>query len=183
MTTSFLKAEETVTFAQQFPNVHTAEVIAGEFGKNVNDVMDQSVLSCTEFDLEQKGLADVTGIDVFTNLQYLNLSSNQITSILESIGKLSDLQILNLLDNQLTNVPESIGNLTGLIGIDLSNNHLSVLPLSLIKLQSINEYLNLSNQTISLLPKDFITQSFTLTSSITAMGEVVPHLLAEQVIV
>ena len=30
-----------VTFAQQFPNIHTAEVIAKKFGKSVNDEMDK----------------------------------------------------------------------------------------------------------------------------------------------
>ena len=43
-----------VTFAQQFPNAHPAEVIASCFGKIVNDVMDDNALDCRLLSLEKK---------------------------------------------------------------------------------------------------------------------------------
>ncbi|AMP20975.1 hypothetical protein AZF37_07200 [endosymbiont 'TC1' of Trimyema compressum] len=72
---SFLKAEDVtitngqVTFAQQFPNSHTAEVVANQFGKTVNDLMDSNVLNTTFCDFNSQGLTDITGIDILTNLQ------------------------------------------------------------------------------------------------------------------
>ena len=53
-----------VTFAQQFPNSLTAEVIASKFGKTVNDVLDENVLSCTELNLKEQGLTDIKGKEV-----------------------------------------------------------------------------------------------------------------------
>ena len=47
-----------VTFAQHFANTHTAEVILNNFGKSVNEVMDDNVLASSEIWLRQQGLTD-----------------------------------------------------------------------------------------------------------------------------
>ena len=61
-------------------------------------------------------------------LQTLDLSDNQLTTLPESIGKLTNLQELNLGYNQLTTLPESIGQLTNLQELYLYNTQLTTLP-------------------------------------------------------
>ena len=63
-------------------------------GKNVNDVMDDSVLGCTELKLCQQGLTDIAGIDIFTELRVLYLHNNQLTNLPESISNLINLREL-----------------------------------------------------------------------------------------
>ena len=64
----------------------------------------------------------------------LDLSELGLTSLPESLGKLSGLQTLYLSGNQLTSLPESLGKLSGLQKLDLSGNQLTSLPESLGKL-------------------------------------------------
>ena len=70
----------------------------------------------------------------FTQLEWLYLDGNRLTSLPESIaggtsgGNLTSLERLYLTDNQLTSLPESIGNLTSLEGLYLVNNQLTRLP-------------------------------------------------------
>ena len=80
---------------------------------------------------------------------------------------------MNLENNQLTSLPVSLGNLNKLHKLLLTQNQLAIVPGFFKNLTNL-EKVDLSNQTISLLPKDFTTQTFTLTSSIKAMGEIVP---------
>ncbi|AMP20223.1 hypothetical protein AZF37_02680 [endosymbiont 'TC1' of Trimyema compressum] len=101
--------EGQVTFAQQFPNAHTADVMASYFGKSVSDVIDQNILETEYLYLSDNMLIDITGIDIFTNLQKLYLDSNQLASIPNSIDNLSNVQTLSLGYNQLTSIPQSIG--------------------------------------------------------------------------
>ncbi|MDE5086708.1 MAG: leucine-rich repeat domain-containing protein, partial [Trichodesmium sp. St16_bin2-tuft] len=83
-------------------------------------------------------------------LEILNLSSNQLTSLPESISKLSNLTVLNLSYNQLTSLPESIGELSNLTDLDLSCNQLKSLPESISELSNLTELGLSSNQLISL---------------------------------
>ena len=56
----------------------------------------------------------------------LNLYSNQLSSLPESIGRLVNLQELFLSNNKLSSLPESIGRLASLLRLYLDNNQLSV---------------------------------------------------------
>ena len=63
-----------------------------------------------------------------TNLTYLGLGHNQLTSLPPEIGNLTNLTYLDLGHNQLTSLPPGIGNLTNLYEIILHSNQFSSLP-------------------------------------------------------
>ena len=80
------------------------------------------------------------------NLQELLIQGNQLTSLPESIGRLSKLKILYLSVNQLTHLPKSIGQLHRLQTLYLSVNLLSSLPDSIGQLINLQELLLQGNQ-------------------------------------
>jgi len=84
-----------------------------------------------------------------SNLQYLFLGNNQLTSLPESIGNLSSLKELHLLGNQLTSLPESIGNLSSLEKLHLLGNQLTSLPESIGNLSNL-QHLSMDSKLTSL---------------------------------
>ena len=87
-----------------------------------------------------------------TNLTWLGLYKNEFTTLPDCIGKLTSLEELNLDHNQLTTLPESIGNLTNLKSLYLESNELTNLPdpiESLIKLTN----LDLGDNDFTILPE------------------------------
>lgn len=92
------------------------------------------------------------------NLKCLSLNSNQLTSLVDSLEKIEKLEILNLRFNQLTNLPESISNLTRLNSLSLSNNLLTSLPNSIGNLSNLTE-LYLGNNQLKDLPKSLSSLS------------------------
>ncbi|MEK7399563.1 MAG: COR domain-containing protein, partial [Candidatus Poribacteria bacterium] len=94
-------------------------------------------------------------IGKLTQLQSLDVDSNRLTSLPESIGQLTQLQILSAKNNQLTSLPESIGQLAQLKLLDASNNRLTNLPESIENLTSL-EILRLSGNDALNLPKEVI---------------------------
>jgi Leucine-rich repeat (LRR) protein len=69
----------------------------------------------------------------------LNLYSNNLNLLPNSIGSLIELEYLYLENNKLVTLPESIGNLINLKILDISYNCIENLPDSLIKLQNLGE--------------------------------------------
>ncbi|ESR42081.1 hypothetical protein CICLE_v10011171mg [Citrus x clementina] len=87
-----------------------------------------------------KGELGRLNFSCFPNLQYLDLSNNNLSgSILSQIGSLSNLKYLDLDRNNLTGtIPKEIGSLRNLEGLDLSSNKLSgVLPQEIGNLKSL----------------------------------------------
>jgi len=95
-------------------------------------------------------------VEQLTQLTELNLSSNQLTTLPDSLGQLTQLTSLNLSDNQLTTLPDSLGQLTQLTELNLKNNRLTILPESLGQLTQLT-ILNLKNTQLTLL-SEFIGQ-------------------------
>lgn len=102
-----VKAQSSVTFEEQFPNPHTAEVMASYFGKAVTDVIDDTDLSTSSLSLDSQELTDITGITIFTELSGLFLDNNQLTKLPDNFNELSNLRLISLSNNQLTSLPDS----------------------------------------------------------------------------
>ncbi|MEG2643416.1 MAG: leucine-rich repeat domain-containing protein, partial [Eubacterium sp.] len=147
------------TFTQQFnpegteAGAHTAEVVAAACGSTVDTVIDAAMIEKTTLlDLRRQGLTQIDGIEIFSNLESLDLNGNQLTSLPDSIGNLEQLEMLDLSENQLTSLPESIGNLVNLQILGLISNQLTSLPESIENLVNL-EWLYLSRNQLTSLPE------------------------------
>jgi internalin A len=76
-------------------------------------------------------------LEKLTSLQTLELFDNQITSLPESLEKLTSLQTLLVWNNKLTSLPESLGKLTSLQTLDLTENQLTNLPVGIRELRGL----------------------------------------------
>lgn len=88
---------------------------------------------------------------LFSLLQKLWLSKNQINDLAREVGRLSSLILLSLDNNQLSNLPGEVGQLSVLSQLSLDNNQLSNLPKEVSKLSTL-ESLTLSNNRFSSFP-------------------------------
>ncbi|KAK3582011.1 hypothetical protein CHS0354_039677 [Potamilus streckersoni] len=95
----------------------------------------------------QRTLANFpSGLDSLTNLQDIDLSSNDLTRVPEPLYKLTSLKRLNLSNNQITELSLLIDTWTSMEVLNLSRNKLTSLPASLHKLASLRKLLVNSNQ-------------------------------------
>ncbi len=87
-------------------------------------------------------------------LEYsLDLSSNQLTTLPESLSEFKALRRLDLQDNRLTTLPESLGQLASLQTLLLDHNELTKLPKSLGRLSALRT-LALQNNRLTTLPQE-----------------------------
>jgi small GTP-binding protein len=84
-------------------------------------------------------------IGQLSNLQSLNLSGNQLSSLSPKIGLLSNLKILYLYNNPLSSLPAEIGQLTKLEKLELPDTEISNLPPEIRK-QGLTAILNFYRQ-------------------------------------
>jgi len=89
-------------------------------------------------------------ISDLTELYYLSLNQNQISSLPESIGNLINLNALYLNDNVLSDIPSSLGNMLYLNSLYLANNQLTSLPASIGNLVYLSMLVVNGNQLTSL---------------------------------
>jgi internalin A len=105
----------------------------------------------TNLDLSSNQLSGLPeSIGALSNLRVLDLRNNQLKRLSAAIGQLTNLQELYLYDNQLTNLPAAIGQLANLVILGLSDNQLIGLPDSLGQLKSL-EILFLSGNNLTRL--------------------------------
>lgn len=150
-----VKAAVGDTIAETFPDQNMAQGVANTISSgDVNAVLTQVMADgLTTLTINGQGIQNATGIDVFSNLEYLNLGYNELENLPDSIGNLSNLQYLNLAYNQLSSLPTSIGNLINLKNIELSNNQfLTSLPESIGNLSAL-EYFTSSETSLESLPE------------------------------
>jgi hypothetical protein len=76
-----------------------------------------------KLDLSELGLRELPpSIGQLTQLQVLNVSSNQLTALPEALGQLTQLEELDVSGNQLTALPETLKRLTRLQALYLHDN-------------------------------------------------------------
>lgn len=90
-----------------------------------------------------------------TNLIILNLSSNFLEEIPDEVENLQCLKEFNLGFNRLKSLPESMGNLSRLLILNINNNRLTSLPESFGNLAKLTR-LNASSNLITSVPNSFI---------------------------
>jgi Leucine-rich repeat (LRR) protein len=79
-------------------------------------------------------------LNFFMTLQVLNISSNHLKLLPDSIGQLEKLCVFNISSNQLKALPDSVGNMKCLQHLDVHDNkHLKVLPASLARATGLRE--------------------------------------------
>jgi leucine-rich repeat protein SHOC2 len=106
----------------------------------------------TDLDLRSNKLYILPeSIGNLSNLVSLDLRNNELCILPESIGKLTNLTKLYLDYNRLTDLPESISNLANLTLLDLDNNQLTNLTDCISNLTNLN-VLNLRNNQLANLP-------------------------------
>lgn len=89
----------------------------------------------------------------FNQLEVLDLDSNNLIYLPESIGNLNRLMVLSISGNRkLKRLPESIGNLKRLRNLDADSTGLIALPESMSKLKKLR-YLNINRTYVKSLPK------------------------------
>ncbi|MCK4934155.1 MAG: leucine-rich repeat domain-containing protein, partial [Simkaniaceae bacterium] len=93
-----------------------------------------------------------------TELNYLALNHNQLTSIPETFSSLTHLGVLYLGQNQLTTIPDSLSSLTGLWWLDLSHNQLTKIPEAFSSLTHLKQ-LELSQNPLLSIPKFVLDQN------------------------
>jgi len=111
----------------------------------------------TELVLKHIGFTRILdSLGELTQLQKLDLSSNQLTSLPRALLQLTQLQSLNLSDNNLETLPDWFEQLTQLHALYLSDNNLEILPDWLGQLTQLQS-LNLRNNQLIALP-DWVGQ-------------------------
>lgn len=89
---------------------------------SIQPVYRSDVLGITSLDANGHGIRDLTGLEAFTNLKSLDLSSNYLKGAnLAPLQKLTNLQSLNLSYNNLEQIT-ALKNLTTLTSLKVNNN-------------------------------------------------------------
>lgn len=86
------------------------------------------------------------------NSPILGVSSNKLTSLPQSFGKLTKLWDIFIVDNQFTSIPQCIINLPNLINLIFDDNKITSLPENIGNLHRL-EHLGLGDNQLTSLPE------------------------------
>lgn len=92
-------------------------------------------------------------ISSFKNLKILNLNHNKLKFVSAHLGQLEKLESLLLEDNLLETLPNELGRLSNLKTLNLSRNSFRTFPLPVCSLKSL-ELLDLSHNEIESIPDE-----------------------------
>jgi len=110
----------------RFPDPNFEAVVREEIGKPRGAITQGDVADIRGFQVWNRGITDLTGIEYFTALIWLDANANNLTDI--DLSRNSTLQILYLDNNQLTTL--DVSRNTELTSLSVRSNRLSSLDLS-----------------------------------------------------
>ena len=112
--------------ATNFPDAHFRNyLLAQDYGSD-GVLTDAEIAGITAIDVLDKNIADLTGIEYFTAITYLDCSSNQLTAL--DVSHNTALRTLECNGNQLTTL--DVSHNTALVEFDCNGNQLATLDIS-----------------------------------------------------
>lgn len=174
---SSVKAAESKSMVEQFPDQKLRNEICLILNKKETDSINTTEAEeIKSLMVNDKGIKNIAGIEIFKNLILLDISENQIQEIPKELGKLQSLRILILNnnqindlgpgvmslvnlevlttnDNKISKLSADIGKMTKLEQLQLQNNQIKEIPIEISGLKSL-ELLVLENNLTEILPKE-----------------------------
>ncbi len=125
-----------------FPDLSLETAIREAINKPEGPIFMSDLKSLTIFEVQERGISDLTGLEYFTNLQWLALVENNISDISPLAG-LTKLEMLALVENNISDISPLAG-LTNLQGLFLTSNNISdISPLAgLTNLETLELWYN-----------------------------------------
>lgn len=106
--------------AENIPDENLRYIIKKDICNGEDVITEEMVKATTELNLDNKNIKDAKGIEYFTELTTLDLSSNKLDKI--DVSALKKLSKLNLSSNELTAL--DVSKNTALEELNVSNNHI-----------------------------------------------------------
>lgn len=112
------------------PDANFANALRSLTGTPSNAALTDTALAglTGTIDLSGRGITDISGIHYLANVEYLNLSLNQIEDIPSRIGRLVNLKGLDISGNSFESLPSEMSSLSSLKSLNISANRLDSLP-------------------------------------------------------
>ncbi|EAC3747238.1 class 1 internalin InlJ [Listeria monocytogenes] len=147
-----LKAGQTQSFNDWFPDDNFASEVAAAFEMQATDtISEEQLATLTSLDCHYSSIADMTGIEKLTGLTKLICTSNNITTL--DLSKNTNLTYLACDSNKLTNL--DVTPLTKLTYLNCDTNKLTKIDVSQNPLLT---YLNCARNTLTELDVSYNTQ-------------------------
>ncbi|EBF5744998.1 class 1 internalin InlJ [Listeria monocytogenes] len=147
-----LKAGQTQSFNDWFPDDNFASEVAAAFEMQATDtISEEQLATLTSLDCHYSSIADMTGIEKLTGLTKLICTSNNITTL--DLSKNTNLTYLECNSNKLTSL--DVTSLTKLTYLNCNTNKLTNLDVSQ---NSLLAYLNCALNTLTELDVSHNTQ-------------------------
>ncbi|EOU3550096.1 MucBP domain-containing protein [Listeria monocytogenes] len=166
-----LKAGQTQSFNDWFPDDKLASKVSAEFGMQATDtISEEQLATLTSLDCHYSSIVDMTGIEKLTGLTSLICTSNNITTL--DLSKNTSLTYLACDSNKLTNL--DIAPLTKLTYLNCEANKLTKLD---VHQNPLLTYLNCGRNSLTALDISQniqLTQLYCHVNKITNL-DVVPH--------
>lgn len=141
------------TIADQFPDPNMAQSVAyAVSGGNINAPITQTMIDATTvLNLWSSNIESIEGIEIFTELKTLDISTNNLTTLPDSMAQMTKLRGLEFNKNKFTVFPEVLCSLPNLTFISFWNNQIAVVPESISNITSLKS-LNFAFNKITTLP-------------------------------
>jgi uncharacterized repeat protein (TIGR02543 family) len=108
---------------QNFPDPVFRNYIIKHFDTNEDlELSSEEISKIESLDISNMGICDLTGIEYFTNINYLYCSQNNLTSL--NVSTLTQMTVLDCSYNHLTGI--DLSKCTSLISVECKNNALPI---------------------------------------------------------